>query len=119
MDRREAVDGADYVITTIRPGGWPLVLKNREITMKYGIEIQSDTMCVGGVFSGVRHIPEMLDICHDMEELCPDAWLLNYSNPMAMICWAVNGYSRIKNVGLCPNPTLGESSYPRADLVVL
>jgi alpha-galactosidase len=105
MDRREAVEGADYVIISIRSGGWPVHNKDREITMKRGLEIQSDAMGVGGVFSGLRHIPDVLDICHDMEEVCPDAWLLNYSNPMAMICWAINDYSKIKNVGLCPNPT--------------
>ena len=73
---------------------------DREITAKYGVE---DRLILGpgGVFYGLRQIPVILDICHDMEELCPDAWLLNYSNPMAMICWAVNDYTRIKNVGLC------------------
>ena len=103
-DRREAVDGADYVIISIRSGDWPPFLKDREITMKRGVEIQSDAMGVGGVFSALRHIPDVLDICHDMEEVCPDAWLLNYSNPQAMICWAINDYTRVKNVGLCPNP---------------
>ena len=104
LDRREALEGADYVIVSIRSGGWPVHNKNRDITMKRGLEIQSDAMGVGGVFSGLRHIPDILDICHNMEEVCPDAWLLNYSNPMAMICWAINDYSKIKNVGLCPNP---------------
>ena len=104
LDRREAVNGADYVIISIRSGDWPPFLKDREITMKRGVEIQSDAMGVGGVFSALRHIPDVLDICHDMEEVCPDAWLLNYSNPQAMICWAINDYTRVKNVGLCPNP---------------
>ena len=104
LDRREAVNGADYVIISIRSGDWPPFIKDRQITMKRGVEIQSDAMGVGGVFSALRHIPDVLDICHDMEEVCPDAWLLNYSNPQAMICWAMNDYTRIKNVGLCPNP---------------
>ncbi|MGP8081108.1 MAG: alpha-glucosidase/alpha-galactosidase [Dehalococcoidales bacterium] len=103
-DRRAALDGADYVLNSFRSGGWPPVIKDREITMKYGIEIQSDAMGVGGVFSGLRHVPDVLEICHDMEELCPGAWLFNYSNPQAIICWAVNDYTRIKNIGLCPNP---------------
>ena len=51
--------------------------------------------------NGARHVPPILDIAHDMEELCPDAWLLNYTNPMAIISWAVSDYSKIKNVGLC------------------
>ena len=98
LDRREAVNGADYVIISIRSGDWPPFIKDRQITMKRGVEIQSDAMGVGGVFSALRHIPDVLDICHDMEEVCPDAWLLNYSNPQAMICWAMNDYTRIKNV---------------------
>jgi alpha-galactosidase len=103
-DRREALNGADYVIFAIRSGGWPPVIKDREITIKYGIEIQSDAVGAGGVFSGLRHVSEILDVCQDMEELCPDAWLFNFSNPQAIICWAINDYTRIKNIGLCPNP---------------
>jgi len=69
---------------------------------KYGI-VQGigDTIGPGGVFYGLRHIPVILDICSDMEELCPEAWFLNYTNPMAMICWAVNDHSAVKNIGLC------------------
>jgi alpha-galactosidase len=104
LDRREAVDSADYVIISIRSGDWPPFIKDRQITMKRGVEIQSDAMGVGGVFSALRHIPDILDICRDMEELCPNALLMNYSNPQAMICWAVNDYTKVKNVGLCPNP---------------
>jgi alpha-galactosidase len=103
-DQRAALDGADYVINSFRSGGWPPVIKDREITMRLGIEIQSDAMGVGGVFSGLRHVPDVLEICHNMEEVCPDAWLFNYSNPQAIICWAVNDYTHIKNIGLCPNP---------------
>ena len=99
MDRREALDGANYVLTTIRVG------ERRPIVspyMYYGVDLgQGDTIQAGGVFYGLRHIPVILDICHDMEELCPDAWLINYTNPMAMITWAVNDYTRIKAVGLC------------------
>jgi len=54
-----------------------------------------------GFFYGTRHVPVILDICRDMAELCPDAWLLSYTNPMAIICWAVNDYTKNKNVGLC------------------
>ncbi len=103
-DRRAALDGADYVINSFRSGGWAPVIKDREITMRLGIEIQSDAVGVGGVFAGLRHVPDVLGICHDMEELCPDAWLFNYSNPQAIICRAVNDYTKIKNIGLCPNP---------------
>jgi alpha-galactosidase len=102
-DRKEALDGADYVITAIRAGGWKPVLENRLTALKYGLEACPDQMGTGGVFGAVRQIPAILDICHDMEKLCPNALLINYSNPMAMICWAINDYSHIKAVGLCPN----------------
>ena len=102
-NRREALAGADYVIIAIRAGGWTPVLANRRVALKYGLEASPDQLGTGGVFGALRQIPAVLDICHDMEKLCPDAWLLNYSNPMAMICWAINDYSHIKNIGLCPN----------------
>ena len=101
-NRREALAGADYVVVTIRVGGMQLLWADIQIPAKYGIEQGvGDTIGPGGVFYGSRHIPVILDICHDMEELCPDAWLINYTNPMAMICWAVNDYTHIKSVGLC------------------
>lgn len=101
-NRQEALEGADYVILSIRVGGLEANKIDLEIPAKYGI-IQGigDTIGPGGVFYGLRHIPVVLDICHDMEDFCPDAWLLNYSNPMAMICWAVNDYTSIRNMGLC------------------
>lgn len=101
-NRREALEGADYVVLTIRVG----VAQSREVDIgipaRYGVnQGVGDTIGPGGVFYGSRHIPAILDICHDMEEICPDALLINYTNPMAMICWAVNDYTHIKNVGLC------------------
>ena len=101
-DRRKALEGADYVILSIRVGGLEANRLDLEIPAKYGI-IQGigDTIGPGGVFYSLRHIPIMLDICRDMEDLCPEAWLLNYTNPMAMICWAINDHSRVKNAGLC------------------
>ena len=101
-DRRAALEGADYVVVTIRVGGLEANRLDIEIPAKYGvIQGVGDTIGPGGVFYGMRQIPVLLDICHDMEELCPDALLLNYSNPMAMICWAVNRYTKIRNIGLC------------------
>jgi len=101
-DRREALEGADYVVVTIMVGGMQLLQAEIQIPAKYGIEqATGETLGPVGVFFGLRHIPILLDICHDMEELCPDAWLLNYTNPMAMNCWAINDYTHIKNVGLC------------------
>jgi alpha-galactosidase len=100
-DRRAAVDGADYVFITIN-AGYHWKEADRAVTLKYGVD-QGDTATMGpcGVFNGARHVPPILDICHDMEELCPDAWLMNYTNPMAMISWAVSDYTHVKNIGLC------------------
>ena len=98
-DRRAALDGANYVIVAIEAGGWRHMLADLEITTKY--EAGDGWTGPAMLFSSLRQIPVFLDICHDMEELCPDAWLLNYSNPMPMITWALNDYTHIKNVGLC------------------
>ena len=101
-DRREALDGADYVITTFQVGGSRAAQTDEAITTKYGLdEAVSDTIGPGGVFYGTRNVPAILEICHDMEELCPRAWLLNHCNPMAIISWVINDYTPIKNVGLC------------------
>ena len=101
-DRREALKDANYVIVAIRVGGAAASVADHEITIKYGVnEDVGDTTGPCGVFYGASHIPAILDICRDMEDLCPDAWLINYTNPMAMITWAVNDYTKIKNVGLC------------------
>ena len=101
-NRREALAGANYVIVTISVGGPKWTHPNRKIALKYGVnEGVGDTLGPGGVFYAARHVPPILDICHDMEQLCPDAWLLNYTNPMAIISWAISDYTRIKNVGLC------------------
>ena len=100
--RREALDCADYVFVTIQVGGSKATWPDRELPRKYGVDqAVGDTTGVGGVFYGTRHVPVILDICRDMAELCPNAWLLSYTNPMAIICWAVNDYTKIKNVGLC------------------
>lgn len=96
-DRRKALSGADYVIVAIRVGGSQATKAEKEIPLKYGInQAIADTTGPGGVFYGSRHVAAILDICHDMEELCPDAWLLNYTNPMAIISWAVSDYSRLR-----------------------
>jgi len=101
-DRRSALEGADYVVVSIRVGGYEANKLDIGIPAKYGIrQGVGDTIGPGGVFYGLRHIPVILDICHDMEDLCPEALLINYTNPMAMICWAMNDYTSIKNIGLC------------------
>jgi alpha-galactosidase len=102
-DRRAALDGANYVITMFQVGGYkPSTVIDFEIPKKYGLEQTiADTLGVGGIMRGLRTIPVILDICRDMEELCPDALLLNYVNPMSMLCWAISRSSTIKTIGLC------------------
>jgi alpha-galactosidase len=103
-NRSEALAGADYVIVSIRAGGWAPFLANRKVSLKYGVEAMPDALGTGGIFAALRQITAILDICHDMEKICEDALLINYSNPVAMIGWAINDYTHIKNVGQCPNP---------------
>ena len=105
-DRREALSGADYVVVAISVGGRAYAgspyYEEVMIPSEYGVEQSvADTVSVGAVFRMLRTAPVMLDICYDMEELCPDALLINYTNPMAMLCWAMNEGSSIDAVGLC------------------
>jgi len=102
-DRRAALDGADYAINMIQVGGYkPCTVIDFEIPKKYGLrQTIADTLGIGGIMRGLRTIPVMLDICRDMEELCPDVTFLNYANPMAIICWALVRASKINTVGLC------------------
>jgi alpha-galactosidase len=102
-DRREALDGADYAICMIQVAGYiPGTVIDFEIPKKYGLrQTIADTLGIGGIMRGLRTIPVLLDICRDLEELCPDVTFLNYVNPMAMNCWAISRASSIKTVGLC------------------
>ncbi len=102
-DRRAALDGADYAICMIQVGGYkPGTIIDFEIPKKYGLrQTIADTLGIGGIMRGLRTIPVLLDMCHDIEELCPDVTFLNYVNPMAMTCWAIGRASKIKTVGLC------------------
>ncbi len=97
-------DGADYAINMIQVGGYqPATVIDFEIPKKYGLrQTIADTLGIGGIMRALRTIPVLLDIAADMEELCPDALFLNYTNPMAMSDWAMNrGHATIKTVGLC------------------
>lgn len=102
-DRRKALAGADYVICMIQVGGYkPATVIDFEIPRKYGLrQTIADTLGIGGIMRALRTIPVLLDIAHDMEELCPDALFLNYVNPMVMNQWALSRGSGIKTVGLC------------------
>ncbi len=102
MDRKKALKGADAVVCTILAGSIDIWRHDIEIPMKYGVDINiGDTRGVSGIFRALRTIPVMLSICRDMERLCPDAILLNYTNPMAMLCRAMQRKSQIKVSGLC------------------
>ncbi len=101
-DRTAALDGADYAICMIQVGGYPATLTDFEIPKRYGLrQTIGDTLGIGGIMRGLRTIPVLLAIAREMEALCPDATLLNYANPMAINCWALNRATRIKTVGLC------------------
>ena len=102
-DRRGPLDGADYAICMIQVAGYkPGTVVDFEIPKKYGLrQTIADTLGIGGIMRGLRTIPVLLDMCHDMEELCPDVTFLQYVNPMAMNCWAISRATTIKTVGLC------------------
>lgn len=102
-DRRKAIEGADYVICTIQVGGYePCTVTDFEIPKKYGLkQTIADTLGIGGIFRGLRTIPVMVDFCREMEELAPDAWLLNYTNPMAINTGAFLQQTGVRGVGLC------------------
>src|SRR5437764_272772 len=103
LDRRAAVDGADHVINMIQVGGHAATLIDFEVPKRHGLrQTIGDTLGVGGIFRALRTIPVMRGIAADMAELCPDAWLLNYTNPMAMLCWATYAGTPMQRVvGLC------------------
>lgn len=102
-NRREALSGAKYVINAIQVGGYdPCTITDFEIPKKYGLrQTIADTLGIGGIFRNLRTIPVMLDIAADMREVCPDAWFLNYTNPMAVLTQVMNTAGGIKTVGLC------------------
>lgn len=104
LDRRQAMKNADFVTTQFRVGLLEARAKDERIPMKYGV-LGQETNGPGGLFKALRTIPVILDICKDMEDLCPEAWLINFTNPAGMVTEAVLRYSNIeKVVGLCNVP---------------
>ena len=103
LDRREALAGAHYVINEVQVGGYSATRADFDIPARYGVrQTIGDTLGIGGIFRGLRTIPVVVALAQDMLEVCPDAYLLSYSNPMAMLPWAVyegTGFSRV--FGLC------------------
>jgi alpha-galactosidase len=102
-DRRAALDGADHAINMIQVGGYePCTVTDFEVPKRFGLrQTIADTLGIGGIMRGLRTIPVVLDMCADMEELCPDVTFLNYTNPMAIVCRAITRATSIKTVGLC------------------
>jgi alpha-galactosidase len=101
--RRAALQGATFAVNAIQVGGYePSTVIDFEIPKKYGLrQTIADTLGIGGIFRALRTIPVMLDFARDMEAVCPDVWLLNYSNPMAMLTGAMLRGTAVKTVGLC------------------
>ena len=100
FDRREALAGADFIITQIRVGGLDARARDGRIPLKYGM-IGQETTGIGGCFKALRTIPVILDICKDIEALCPDAWLINFTNPSGIVTEAVLKHTHVKCIGLC------------------
>ncbi len=102
-NRKEALRGADFIVNAIQVGGYrPSTVIDFEIPQKYGLrQTIADTLGIGGIMRALRTIPVVEDFSRDVEEVCPDAWFLNYVNPMAMITGYLQRHTGMKTVGLC------------------
>ncbi len=102
-NRKDALRGADFVVNAIQVGGYePCTVIDFEVPKKYGLrQTIADTLGIGGIMRALRTIPVVEGFLRDMEEVCPDAWFLNYVNPMAMVTGYMQRYTGIKTVGLC------------------
>src|SRR5262245_22555906 len=103
-NQREALDGADFVVVCFQIGGYdPCTITDFEIPKKYNLrQTIADTLGIGGIMRGIRTVPHLWSICEDMLEVCPEAIMLQYVNPMAINTWAIaEKYPTIKQVGLC------------------
>lgn len=103
FNRREALQGSHFVISQFRAGGLAARSGDEKIPLKYGI-IGQETTGPGGFANALRTIPITLEICRDIEEICPDSWLINFTNPSGIVSEAVNKYSKVKCIGLCNVP---------------
>ncbi|KHO61272.1 diacetylchitobiose-6-phosphate hydrolase [Thermoanaerobacter sp. YS13] len=103
LDRREAIKGADFVVTQFRVGGIDARIRDEKIPLKYDV-IGQETTGPGGFAKAQRTIPVILDICRDIEELAPNAWLINFTNPSGVITETVLKHTNVKAIGLCNVP---------------
>ena len=100
LDRKSALEGADFVTTQFRVGGLDARIRDERIPLKYGC-IGQETTGPGGFTKAMRTIPVILEICRDMQEMCPEAWLINFTNPSGIITETVLNHTGIKVIGLC------------------
>lgn len=103
LDRRAAIEGADFVVTQIRVGGLMARKRDEEIPLAYGV-IGQETTGPGGFAKALRTIPVILEICREIEELAPEAWLINFTNPVSIITEMVLRHTKVKSIGLCNVP---------------
>ncbi|SFE74386.1 6-phospho-beta-glucosidase [Paenibacillus catalpae] len=103
LNRREAIEGADFVTTQMRVGLLEARRRDEHIPIKHGV-IGQETTGPGGMLKALRTVPVILDICRDIEELAPNAWMLNFTNPAGIVTEAVLKHSKVKTVGLCNSP---------------
>ncbi len=102
LDRKKALEGASYVLNMVQVGGHQSTLIDFDIPRRYGLlQTIGDTHGIGGIFRALRSIPVVLEMAHDMEEVCPEALMINYTNPMSMLVWAIFEATRVPVVGLC------------------
>ncbi len=129
-NRKEALRDANFVVNAIQVGGYdPCTIIDFEIPKKYGLrQTIGDTLGIGGIMRALRTIPVLADFARDIEEVCPNAWFLNYSNPMAMLSGYMQRYTKVKTVGLCHSVQscsrcclwgvgLGKLEYGSSDLI--
>ncbi|MCM8769042.1 MAG: alpha-glucosidase/alpha-galactosidase [Candidatus Omnitrophica bacterium] len=111
LDRRQALKNARYIVNVARVGGLEAFQLDIEIPLKYRVDqCVGDTLCPGGIMYGQRGIPVVLDICKDIREVSePEAFLLNYANPNAMLTWAANKYGQVRTIGLCHGVQAGHA----------
>ncbi len=101
-DEAEALEGADFVIVTISVGGFQTMAKDLQIPLTYGVnQTVGDSVGPGGVARALRSIPVLAEIAKHMEQICPNAWLINYTNPMSTLCLAISQTTSTKTIGLC------------------
>jgi 6-phospho-beta-glucosidase len=112
VDRREALPDADFVVTQIRVGGIAARIKDERVPLKHGVMGQ-ETVGPGGFAKALRTVPQILAICRDMAELCPSAWLINFTNPSGIVTEAVSRHTGVNVIGLCNIPINTERSLQR------